>query len=88
MELGVIDLPEKGNNAAAPQIRWLDLNLGETGKGRPAHLDDGYLGRVDWRPDGKLVVQLETRDQQSLQLVLFVNSILNHQDSSLVVHAS
>jgi dipeptidyl-peptidase-4 len=37
---------------------WLDLG--------PAA--DAYLARVDWRPDGRLVVQVEARDQQRLDL--------------------
>lgn len=71
VELGIIDLPESGSFQTAPQIHWLDLNLTETGAERPMPLADGYLARVNWRPDGTLAVQLETRDQCHLQLVLF-----------------
>lgn len=79
VELGVIDLPEKGSSSVTPQIHWLDLHLAGTGEGQPAPLEDGYLARVDWRPDGSLAVQLETRDQRSLQLVLFDVQNGSHQ---------
>lgn len=40
-------------------IRWLDLGGG----------DDIYLARVDWLPDSRtLAVQIQARDQQTLQL--------------------
>ncbi len=46
---------------ATGTIRWLDL-----GPNR-----DSYIARVAWRPDGRLLVQVLSRDQQTLQLVLF-----------------
>lgn len=39
------------------------LNLGED--------EDIYLARVEWRPDGTLTAQLESRDQRTLRLVAF-----------------
>jgi dipeptidyl-peptidase 4 len=71
VELGIIDLPVSGLPPTAPPVRWLDLNLGETASERPAPLENGYLARVDWRPDGALAVQLESRDQRGLRLVIF-----------------
>lgn len=46
---------------ATGTVRWLDL-----GPNR-----DIYIARVGWRPDGCLLVQVLSRDQQTLQLVLF-----------------
>src|SRR5581483_4163239 len=40
---------------------WLDL-------GPEA---DCYLARVDWRPDGALVVQVQSRDQRRLELCAY-----------------
>lgn len=71
VELAVISLPRPGQADAAPTTHWLNLNLGDSGGERPAPLDDGYLARVDWQPGGKLAVQLESRDQQSLKLVSY-----------------
>lgn len=76
VELGIIDLPEMGLPETAPPVRWLDLNLTDSGEAasdaaRPGPLENGYLARVDWRPEGNLAVQLETRDQRRLRLVLF-----------------
>lgn len=52
VKLGVVSL-QQGS------IRWLDLGCG----------DDIYLARVDWLPDGRtLAVQIQTRNQQTLQL--------------------
>ncbi len=71
VELGVINLPEPGSEQVSPATFWLNLNLGVTGAERPAPLEDGYLARVNWRPDGQVMVQLESRNQQSLKLVAF-----------------
>ena len=51
-----------GSGAGVPV--WLDL--GCTGIG-----DDRYVARVDWAPDGTVVVQLESRDQRRLDVVRF-----------------
>ncbi len=51
-----------GSTAGAPV--WLDL--GCTGIG-----DDRYVARVDWSPDGAVVVQIENRDQTRLDVVRF-----------------
>ena len=51
-----------GSTADVPV--WLDL--GCTGID-----DDRYVARVDWAPDGTLVVQVETRDQQRLDVIRF-----------------
>ena len=47
--------------AAAAETRWLDLGAD----------DDTYLARVNWRPDGTLTAQIESRDQRTLRLVAF-----------------
>jgi len=44
---------------------WMDL--GETG--REAH--DIYLARVLWQPDGRLIAQIENREQTELRLLRF-----------------
>src|SRR2546421_6568222 len=41
-------------------VRWLDL---------PA--EDGYIARVDWHPDGRLLVQWLARDWQRLELLAY-----------------
>ena len=51
-----------GSGAGSPI--WLDL--GCTGIG-----GDRYVARVDWAPDGTVVVQVESRDQRRLDLVRF-----------------
>ena len=56
--------------AAGGETRWLGLGL-ETGHlDTSGHLsaDDLYLARVDWHPDGRLFVQLLSRDQRRLEL--------------------
>jgi len=45
---------------AGGKTRWLDS----------VPDDRGYLARVDWRPDGSLAVQVESRDQRRLDLIL------------------
>jgi|TARA_B100000315_G_scaffold257212_1_gene305253 dipeptidyl-peptidase-4 len=58
VKLAVASLPEGA-------IRWLDL--GDS--------DDIYLARVDWLPDGRtLAVQIQSRDQQTLQLCFYDSS--------------
>src|SRR5207253_11318670 len=42
-------------------VRWLDL---------PA--EEGYIARVDWHPDGRLLVQWLARDWQRLELLAYV----------------
>lgn len=39
-------------------VRWLDLGAAA----------DIYVARVDWRPDGRLAVQIQSRDQRRLDL--------------------
>ena len=70
VRLGVLDLPTRespvidpgspasklGSSAALP--RWLDLGSDP----------DIYLARVDWSPDCRLYVQVESRDQRRLEL--------------------
>lgn len=51
-----------GSTAESPV--WLDLDA--TGIG-----DDRYVGRVDWSPDGRVVVQLENREQTRLDVIAF-----------------
>jgi dipeptidyl-peptidase-4 len=45
-------------DVAGGDPRWLDLGDNE----------DIYLARVDWRPDGRLVVQVLSRDQRGLDV--------------------
>jgi dipeptidyl-peptidase-4 len=71
VELGVIYLPAPGAGKAAPATYWLNLNLRRSGAERPAPLEDGYLARVAWQPEGQVIAQLESRDQQSLKLVTY-----------------
>lgn len=51
-----------GSTAESPV--WLDLDT--TGIS-----DDRYVGRVDWSPDGRVVVQLENREQTRLDVIAF-----------------
>ena len=60
VRVGVV--PTDGTGADDPV--WLDL--GCTGID-----EDRYVARLDWAPDGSVVVQLESRDQQRLDLVRF-----------------
>jgi dipeptidyl-peptidase-4 len=53
VRLGVVDVDVDGGD-----VRWLDLGDGFE-----------YLARVDWFPDGSLVVQLEDRAQSRLDVV-------------------
>src|SRR5437870_3242738 len=41
-------------------VEWLDL---------PA--EEGYIARVDWHPDGRLLVQWLARDWQRLELLAY-----------------
>jgi dipeptidyl-peptidase-4 len=52
---------------AGGPVNWLDLadTAGDPSTG------EGYLARVDWRPDGALLVQVEDRAQQRLDLLQF-----------------
>jgi len=43
------------------EVAWLDLGAD----------NDNYLARVDWHPDGRLFVQLLSRDQRRLELKSF-----------------
>ncbi len=54
----------------------LDLAIADVATGRVEWLDLGpdrdiYIARVGWRPDGALAVQVLSRDQRTLRLVLF-----------------
>ena len=60
VRVGVV--PTDGSGAGDPV--WLDL--GCTGID-----EDRYVARVDWAPDGSVVVQLQTRDQRRLDLIRF-----------------
>ncbi|MFP5321245.1 MAG: DPP IV N-terminal domain-containing protein [Acidimicrobiia bacterium] len=60
VRVGVV--PSDGSGREAP--RWLDLDA--TGIG-----DDRYVARVDWVADDAVVVQLEDRTQQRLDVVRF-----------------
>ena len=51
-----------GSTADSPV--WLDLDAADIG-------EDRYVGRVDWTPDGRIVVQLENREQTRLDVVAF-----------------
>ena len=51
-----------GSTASSPV--WLDLDATDIG-------EDRYVGRVDWSPDGRVVVQLENREQARLDVVAF-----------------
>ncbi len=55
---------------------WLDLGE-ET---------DQYIARVNWAPDGQLVVQVENREQTSLELILF--NLKKGSRSTLLVEKS
>lgn len=61
VRLGVLPLPEGPGRPAGGATRWLDLGPDP----------DCYLARVDWRPDGRLLVQVQSRDQRRLELRLF-----------------
>ncbi len=57
VRLGVVAATGVGQ----PQTRWMDLGPDQ----------DIYLARVDWRPDGTLTAQVQSRDQRTLRLVAF-----------------
>ena len=57
VRLGLV--PAKGG-----ATRWLDLSGDEPG-------DDEYLGRVHWLSDGRLVAEVENREQSRLRLLAF-----------------
>ena len=52
------------DGSMADEPVWLDL--GCTGVG-----DDRYVARVDWSPDGAVLVQVENREQSRLDLIRF-----------------
>lgn len=56
VQLGVVEVA-----AGEPSTHWCDLGPDE----------DIYLARVNWRPDGTLTAQIESRDQRALRLVAF-----------------
>jgi dipeptidyl-peptidase-4 len=51
-----------GVASTAGGVAWLDLGPDQ----------DAYLARVDWHPDGRLFVQLLSRDQRRLELRAFL----------------
>jgi dipeptidyl-peptidase 4 len=51
-----------GSSAGSPV--WLDLGCSGIG-------GDRYVARVDWAPDGTVVVQVESRDQRRLDVIRF-----------------
>ena len=59
VQLGIVSIA--GNPG---EITWMDLGIDE----------DIYLARVAWRPDGTLVVLIQSRDQRSQKLVSFNSS--------------
>ena len=50
--------------AAGGAVTWLPLSSEQGGACGP----DAYLARIDWTPDGALLVQLLSRDQRTLEL--------------------
>ena len=60
VRVGVV--PSDGSRSESPV--WLDLGCSGIG-------EDRYVARVDWAPDGTLVVQVESRDQARLDVVRF-----------------
>ncbi len=57
MRLGVV--PSRGGST-----RWLDLSGDDAG-------DDEYLARVHWLSDGRVVAEVENREQSRLRLLAF-----------------
>lgn len=59
-------------------VRWLELEQADWAeRGGPwtsDALQDFYLARVDWTPDGALCVQVEDRRQQELRLLRFADA--------------
>jgi dipeptidyl-peptidase-4 len=70
---GVTTVPQRypfaGEANAEVTLHLLDLDSGETRQVPFDASGDDYLARVDFAPDGTLMVQRQSRDQQRLELV-------------------
>lgn len=68
--------PEAGSANARVRLGLISLGDALTGTAKPrwislAKTDDVYLPRVEWTEDGKLVYQVQSRDQKTLELFIF-----------------
>jgi dipeptidyl-peptidase-4 len=71
-----IDIERHRYPFAGQPNAFLDLAIVDLADGSTRWLDLGpdrdiYIARVGWRPDGRLAVQLLTRDQRTLRLLIF-----------------
>ncbi|WP_428261129.1 DPP IV N-terminal domain-containing protein [Haliangium sp.] len=64
VRLGVV--PARGGRTV-----WMDLDMDGAARDPITGGPDIYLARVHWMPDGRLLAELESRDQSRLELVEF-----------------
>ncbi len=60
VRIGVLELPSLGENVSVPQTLWIDLGADT----------DIYIARMQWTPDGSLLLQRIPRLQNRLDLLL------------------
>ncbi len=85
--------PDVGTANASVKLAWVDL--ADVKNGQPKlHMiplktrsNDYYLARVDWTNDGLISYQVQTRDQQYLDLYLY-NPTTGEQQKVLTEHES
>src|SRR6202023_2473553 len=63
--------PFAGAENAMVKLGVVSLASGETHFLEPGRIKGGYLARVDWHPDGRLLVQWLSRDWRQLELVAY-----------------
>ena len=80
VKIGVLELPPGGAEAGVPQTRWIDLGADM----------DIYIARMQWSPDGRLLLQRIPRLQNRLDLLLadpqtgVVTPVLTEEDPAWV----
>jgi dipeptidyl-peptidase-4 len=80
VKIGVLKLPDLGASTSVPETRWMDLGADP----------DIYLSRMQWTPDGRLLLQRIPRLQNRLDLLLAdpqtgaTTLVLTEEDSAWV----
>ncbi|HEY0493280.1 MAG TPA: DPP IV N-terminal domain-containing protein [Candidatus Dormibacteraeota bacterium] len=71
----VLEIEEHRYPFAGMANARVKLGVVRTSGGRPTFMDlgieEGYIARVDWHPDGRLLVQWLSRDWQQLELLAY-----------------
>ena len=71
----VLEIEEHRYPFAGMANARVKLGVARTSGGRPTFMDlgieEGYVARVDWHPDGRLLVQWLSRDWQQLELLAY-----------------